>query len=237
MLRAVIFDMDGTLLDSEVIHYRAIQVVLERNFGFPLSMEEYLAYIGIPDPVMFPLMLRDRAAQERDIRRAEESFEELEREHWEEFYRLWGDKGIQSFPGVKELFEAIRKAGLKLALGTGSPHSVVDEDLEAMCLKEYVQAVATSEDCEHGKPAPDIFLKAAELLGVQPEECLVVEDSDNGLLAAERAGMCRVGFDGSQLPSNISRAPFSFSDYRKVGVEDFYGWYEAERSTVESGSL
>ena len=96
-------------------------------------------------------------------------------------------------------------------------------------ITEYVDAIATSEDCARGKPEPDVFHAAAKFLGVDPSECLVVEDSRNGLIGAKRAGMCCAGFGGSQIPAQIELAPVSFNDYRKVSTEEFRRWYGEQR--------
>lgn len=228
MLRAVIFDMDGTLLDSEVIHYIVIHEIIQRELGYDQSLEEYMGYCGVPDAEMWPAILMDTrglAGAVTGAGRIRELSEELERLHWAEYDQYIEKNGVESFPGVRELFEALKKEGLKIGIATGSLGRIVKKNLEMMGISQYVDAAATSEDCENGKPAPDIFLLAAKLLGADPSECLVVEDSGNGLLAAQRAGMSRVGFTGSRLPSDVKNAPVVFNDYREVTVEDFYRWH------------
>lgn len=81
----------------------------------------------------------------------------------------------------------------------------------------------SAQHCAHGKPEPDVFLLAAEQLGISPENCLVVEDSKNGMLAAQRAGMKWVGFCGAALPTDMGLAPFTFSDYHAVTPKDLNG--------------
>ena len=105
------------------------------------------------------------------------------------------------------------------------PSRIVQKNLVLLDIAEFVEATATSEDCSNGKPAPDVFLLAAKKLGVEPENCLVVEDAGNGLLGARRAGMTCAGFEGSELPSDTALAPVTFSDYRKVTVEDLRKWH------------
>ncbi|MDO5133932.1 MAG: HAD family phosphatase [Eubacteriales bacterium] len=251
MLKAVIFDMDGTLLDSEIVHYFAIRDAAKEKLGIDIFMENYMRYCGVPDPEMWPEIMREAGGLTPAIEEAfgglpalsEENREhrlsedekvdavsaELERIHWAGYHRYIEKNGITSFPGVPELLDALKKAGLHIAIATGSLHSVVEGNLQLLGIKAYVDAVAASEDVENGKPAPDVFLKAAEFLGVEPAQCLVVEDSRNGLTGAARAGMAIVGFDGSQMPSEAAAAPFAFSDYRQVRTEDFYRWYAAQK--------
>ena len=116
-----------------------------------------------------------------------------------------------------------------IAVATGSLVRIVNHNLQLMGITDFVEAVATSEDCLNGKPAPDVFLLAAKKLGVEPGNCLVIEDAGNGLMGALRAGMACAGFDGSELPSDLALAPVTFSDYRKVTVENMRDWYLAQK--------
>ena len=154
--------------------------------------------------------------------------EELERLHWEEYDEYIEKNGVKGFPGLKEFLESLREDGIRLAVATGSLRRVVRKNMKILGITDLIEAAATSEDCENGKPEPDVFLHAARLLRVDPKECLVIEDAGNGLLAARRAGMACAGFDGSELPSDMTLAPVVFSDYRKVGAEDLRAWHREQ---------
>ena len=138
--------------------------------------------------------------------------------------------GVRGFPGLKEFLESLREDGIRLAVATGSLNRIVRNNLKLLGITELIEATATSEDCENGKPEPDVFLHAARLLGVDPGDCLVIEDAGNGLLAARRAGMACAGFDGSELPSDMKLAPVVFSDYRKVSAEDLREWHREQKA-------
>ena len=336
MLRAVIFDMDGTLLDSEVIHYIVINDILKRELGWEQTPEEYLKYCGIPDQKMWPMMMdemdsgnvmslarkwgmasdevlpsvedsgakpqgnigeesrrhglsgqdssgegcseqdgsgqgsseqdrsgegcseqdgsgqgcfeqgsseQDRSGQGcssseqgRSGREVPEQVKsalsaELERLHWAEYDLYIEKNGVKAFPGVRELMGALRTENIRIAVATGSLVRIVRENLKLLGIEEFVEEIATSEDCDNGKPAPDVFLLAAKKLGIAPADCLVVEDAGNGLQGALSAGMACAGFDGSELPSELSLAPIVFSDYRRVKPADMREWHRQQKGS------
>ena len=242
MLKAVIFDMDGTLLDSEIVHFYAICGSFKERVGYELTMEEYLLYCGIPDDQMWPRLLKDLSEREdsslygqfTDEQNVQEETQFLKKRHWELYDQYIREHGVNAFPGMEGLLSELKENGVKISIATGSYRHIVRSNMEQIGITEYVDAIATSEDCDRGKPEPDVFLAAAKFLGVEPSECLVVEDSRNGLIGAKRAGMCCVGFGGSQVPAQIELAPVSFNDYRTVSTADFRRWYEEQSESEVS---
>ena len=156
---------------------------------------------------------------------------ELERLHWAEYDLYIEKNGVKAFPGVRELMGALRTENIRIAVATGSLVRIVRENLKLLGIEEFVEEIATSEDCDNGKPAPDVFLLAAKKLGIAPADCLVVEDAGNGLQGALSAGMACAGFDGSELPSELSLAPIVFSDYRRVKPADMREWHRQQKGS------
>jgi beta-phosphoglucomutase-like phosphatase (HAD superfamily) len=176
---AILFDMDGVLMDSEPLHLRATQLTLgDRARSFTARDNE--AFIGATDPEMFRVL--------RIMFDLEPSTAELvsrKREHLIALVRAEGRR----LPGVPEVPLQLRGAGLRLGLVSASARPVIDAVLEAVGLSGSFDTVVSGDEVARGKPAPDGFLMAARRLAMDPERCFVVEDSRNGVLAAKAAGM------------------------------------------------
>lgn len=216
MLEAIIFDMDGVLIDSESTHYPVLHELLAK-YGYVYTQEHFLTYCGVPETDMWPQLLRTAGLNV--------SPEAMHQEHWRRYRRYLEIHGLPHFPGTAQLLSALRQSGYRLAVASASPARTIAEYMEQLGYAPYFDCMISAQHCAHGKPEPDVFLLAAEQLGISPENCLVVEDSKNGMLAAQRAGMKWVGFCGAALPTDMSLAPFTFSDYRAVTPKDFERWY------------
>ncbi len=178
-MRAVIFDLDGVLVDSEAAHFRGLAAVLA-GYGFELTHEAYASLLGLA-PWDAWGRLRERYPLSGDpdefLRRYVRSVEDALRTT-----RAPKD-------GAVELIARLRGAGLRLAVASMGAASWVAATLEGLGLAGAFDAVVTSADVRRGKPDPDVFLLAARRLGVAPSECLVIEDAPRGIEAARRAGM------------------------------------------------
>jgi len=181
---AVIFDLDGVLLDSEPIYLAATNSVLARE-GKHLSPEENARYIG----VRYRDMLADIIPRMGLAHGADYYVDQTR----DEVLRAFG-RPLTPPPGARELIERLADHDVPRAVGSSSVHAWVDQVLTNLGVREHFPIVVGGDEVEHGKPAPDIFLKCAELLGVPPERCAVIEDSPNGVLAARRAGMTAIGY-------------------------------------------
>lgn len=180
---AVIFDLDGTLVDSEPNYYEAGRQVLAQHGAPGFSWPEHQEFIGIGTRETLRT-LRERYALTAPV-------EQLLREKNEAYLRL-ARRGTQVFPRMRTLVELLHDQGHPLIVASGSSLSAIEAVLDGTGLLSLLPDFVSAEEVAHGKPAPDVFLEAASRLGLPPHACAVVEDAAPGVLAARRAGMRRV---------------------------------------------
>ena len=184
MIGAVLFDMDGTIFDTEVI-YRRCWFRATRDVGFDEDMDLFLHRVSA-------LNLTDMAALVRRLYSSTVPFEVL----WERWLECVDEElagGVLPLKaGAPEILFAIKEKGIKIALVTSSGHKTVERYLQMSRLESVFDIIMTGDQVKNGKPHPEIFLTAAERLGVSPKHCMVVEDSPNGIRAGHAAGMFTV---------------------------------------------
>jgi HAD superfamily hydrolase (TIGR01509 family) len=178
-LQAVIFDMDGVLVDSEPFGFEALRRVMARH-GLPYGEAENAEFLGRTTLESCRILKARHRLPESEETLAEWYLEGM----LEQISR-----GPIPMPGVPRVLEKVRASGYRMALASSAELRVIDANLAALALRPLFEAVISGTQVARGKPAPDVFLAAAERLGVAPGGCLVVEDSRNGLLAAKAAGM------------------------------------------------
>ncbi len=184
--KGIIFDMDGVIIDSEPLHAKA-HIEALRELGIELDPNYvYEHFIGCtPKAVMNDL---------KEKYHLNLSIKEMEALNKRYLRKIYKEEGYPPIPHTKELLESIKEAGLLTALASSSPPSRVHQVLKSLGLASYFDVVLGGTDAARSKPAPDIFLEAAKKLSLSPNECVVIEDSHNGVLAGVAAGMTVIGF-------------------------------------------
>jgi HAD superfamily hydrolase (TIGR01509 family) len=205
-MEAVIFDMDGVIVDSEPLHERAFREVFDEiGYGTRHGIH-FPDYYGKSDLTL----LHDFVARHRPG----QSLEELAGWKEQRFSQLLREQQ-PIFDDLPELLERL-SAVCRLGLASGSRHAVIREVLALPGLGRYFQVAVSSEDVPHGKPAPDVFLRAASLLEVEPTACWVIEDSAAGVSAGLAAGMTVIGITNSLPAEQLAHAHHVVSDYGAI---------------------
>jgi len=195
--RAVLWDMDGTLIDSEEYHWIAWRHTMADE-GVAITREQFLSSFGQRNDSIVPRWLGASATAER-IQKIANAKEELYRE-------LIRSYGIASLPGVERWVHQLHKDGWLQAIASAAPRANVDAILEALSATRVFQGIVSAEDVHHGKPDPEVYLVAASRVGLSPDRCVVVEDAAAGVEGARRAGMKSIGVNrnGAYLPADIA---------------------------------
>ncbi len=206
---AVIFDMDGVLIDSEPIHV-VIEKKLFSKLGIEVTDDVHRSYMGASNDYMYT-DLRTR------FKLTESVSELMERD---ELFRSEYFKLLETIPvndGLISLLNQIKIAGLKLAVATSSSPEIVNILLNKCGISHYFDAIVTTSEAGKSKPSPEVYILAAKKIGISPENCIVFEDSPNGLLAAKSAGMyCIVIQSDSELIQKLSGADYLIQSFREI---------------------
>lgn len=195
-VEAVIFDMDGTLIDSEAVYIAAMQDAASM-LGLAVPLDLCHAMVGVPSHEC-NLMLQEHYGPGFDLAVFRGHFSKSVQRQMSEF--------IPVKSGVIELLDHLQKRGLPLAIATSAARATAERNLGRAGLLDRFDALATRDDVEHPKPAPDLYLEAAKRLGVAPERCVAFEDSSIGIIAAHAAGMRAVMVLDILPPTEEARA-------------------------------
>jgi HAD superfamily hydrolase (TIGR01509 family) len=183
-MKGVLWDLDGTLVDSEEFHWLSWRDIM-RAEGMELSYPQFLASFGQRNDRILTTWLGTGV----DGARMQRIGDEKEAE----YRRLVEMHGLQPLPGAREWLERLRDAGWKQSIASSAPRLNAETMLRVLHLTDYLDAIVAAEDVTIGKPDPQVFLTAAAKLGIPPARCVVVEDAAAGVEGARRGGMKSIG--------------------------------------------
>jgi beta-phosphoglucomutase len=220
MLRAVIFDFDGVIADSETLHLRAFNEVLA-PFGLELTEKDYYkTYLGLTDADCFKELTQKHQAIFKDT-----SVETLLKKKKTAFGKL-AKTEADIIDGVREFLEMLRKNKIPMAICSGALQQEIELVLEGAALSDYFDMIVSAEQVKRGKPFPDGFLLALKKLNenskeeIKAKQCIVVEDSHWGLEAAKRAGMHTIAVTNSYDAKQLSMAEKVVAKLSQLAIPD-----------------
>ncbi len=211
-IHAVIFDMDGVLIDTEPL-YSEVERQLFEKLGIAMPIEEHQAFVGISSTDMWRA-IRGKFGLSQSV----ETLRQLETDAF--CHKLNSLPRLDAMPGVIDLIETLRTSGIRLAIASSSSHALIDLITARTGLNAYFDVMVSGETMAYGKPHPEIFLTAAEQLQVAPENCMVVEDSPHGVAGAKRANMYCVGLQNLNSGNqDLSRADLVIHDFSHENIQ------------------
>ncbi|MDP3180911.1 MAG: HAD family phosphatase [Bacteroidota bacterium] len=211
MIKALIFDMDGVLVDSEPFHVEIEKQQFLLN-QLPISDEEHHRYMGVASDVMWKEIAKRHSLNV--------SVEEITEQNRIESTRFFTElQEIPVMPELPELLERLKQKNYPMAVASSSFPEIIELILKRTGLRKYFQVVVSSQEAGKSKPEPDVFLLAAQKLKVPPHDCLVIEDSKNGIKAAKAAGMRCVAYQSPEVnPQNQKQADAVIISYSELEI-------------------
>jgi len=176
MIKAIIFDMDGVIINSEATWIKVVDNIFA-GYGYEYTKEFHKMIFGSNAARIM--------RQNLDIRDSEA---EIGKKIIEKFIYLIKNEGVKEIPGIYQLLDKAKK-NFVLAIASSTPKNGIELILDTLGIKDYFSVIVSGYDVKNPKPHPDIYLAAAEKLKLKPEECIAIEDSPNGVKAAKNAGM------------------------------------------------
>ncbi|HLV23157.1 MAG TPA: HAD family phosphatase [Moheibacter sp.] len=217
-LKAVLFDMDGVIVDTEPLHRKAYFKMFEK-FGVNVTPELYAGFAGASTRKVCQTII--------DTFNLNQTFEELQdvkREYFKELF--YSDAEFDLIPGVRTLIEHYHQNDIKLVLASSASRITIEMVFEKFGLNNYFIGKISGAELKESKPNPEIFLRAAEIAGEPKENCMVIEDSTNGILAAHRSGIFCAGYKSPHTHGqDYSLANLVVTDFSQLNVKNLSNYF------------
>jgi beta-phosphoglucomutase family hydrolase len=209
-LAAVVWDMDGVLADTAPHHLHAWQETFARR-GIKFTKEDFMRGFGIRNDAIIRNVLGEKTT--------DAEIEAIAREKEATFRRIIG-KDVKPIPGALKLLGQLHDRGIRMAIASSTVIENIHLIVGSLGIEKYFEAIITGHDVTEGKPSPQVFLVAAQRLGVEPKSCLVFEDAVAGVKAAKSAGMHCIAITSSHPREKLAEADLVVDSLEEVSVKD-----------------
>ncbi len=213
MLKAIIFDMDGVISDSERYYVDVKNDVLAHFGIYDVPYEYHMQFVGTTHAFQWEHMSKDYHKEDITVQEYLDYFYPYKDAYFEK-------QNIGPIRGVVDFIHDVKAAGYPISVASSGTIEEIERMLKKLGLFECFDGIASGWECKESKPAPDVYLLAAEKIGVEPEHCLVIEDAPNGAIGAKAAGMYCLGFSNADFPmSKMEEADSVFTQYEDISIK------------------
>ena len=211
-LKAVLFDMDGVIVDTEPLHRKAYFKTFNQ-LGIDVSEELYTSFTGASTKRVCETLI-----SEFGLSQTFEEISQIKRDHFKDYF--YNDDEFDLISGVKSLIEHYHDNGIKLIVASSATMTTINMVFDKFGLEKYFSGKISGADLKESKPHPEVFQLAAEMAGHHIENCMVIEDSTNGILAANRANIfCAAYRSQHSKNQDYTLANIVISDYGDLEVD------------------
>ena len=187
-LHAALFDLDGTLIDTYDAHWHAWKTICA-EYGVDVTAERFSRSFGRTNPPIIRDLWKECGLAEPDSQLIQDIADKKE-----SMFRTILSDDFKPMAGATDLIRSLHAHGWAIGIGTSAPRANLEQGVEGLGIRDVLAAATCGDDVTHGKPDPEVFTLCAEKIGVQPHQCVVIEDAAAGIEAATRGGMPSIGF-------------------------------------------
>ena len=211
-LKAVLFDMDGVIVDTEPLHRKAYFHMFN-DLDIHVSEEIYTTFTGASTNKVC-----DTLIEKYELKNSREELARIKRKYFKDYF--YNDADFNLLPGVEDLIKNYFENEIKLVLASSASMTTINMVFEKFELEKYFMGKISGDELKESKPNPEIFLIAAEIANEPKENCMVIEDSTNGIIAAHSAGIfCTAYKSEHSVGQNYEKANLVISDFSEIEFE------------------